>query len=226
MRFWAAGLALILAGNAWVSRRFSPPFPDPTTLSLTPESAVRTGVLVSMGMRRLAADLELIQLLIYYGTSENGVEEEPEAFTFGKGNYPEIKSRVLRIIALDPSFRYAALYGAGALAFNLDRQVEALDILRVAAERDPKEWKYRMYAGAIAAQKKGDPGLIVRELTPVLSDPDCPTMLKHMLAFLNRRLGRREEAVRIYRDILRSRDPSYYPSARRALTELGAFPGE
>ena len=47
-------------------------------------------------------------------------------------------------------------------------------------------------------------------------------MLKHLLAFLDLRLGRREEAIRLYREILRSRDKGYAEFARGALKRLGA----
>lgn len=230
--------ALVLGAilNASIYKAFRPPFPPITSVQLSSEDALQSTVLLSLGMRRLAADLAFIQLLMYYGTPEPGDEGShgesshheggppPPHQKLEGGIYAEIGPRVRRILQLDPYFVYAPLLGAGALGFNLNRPDEALEILRFAADWSPRQWKYRAYTAAIGFHKAGNPDLVIRELTPVLADPDCPTLLKNMVAFLNRRLGRREEAVRIYQDILRSRDPAYYEMARRALTELGAPP--
>ena len=63
---------------------------------------------------------------------------------------------------------------------------------------------------------------IIGDLTPLLADPETPTMIKHLVAFMNQRLGRREEAIRLYREILDSRDDSYRALAREALGRMKA----
>ncbi len=219
MRELAAGVALCAALNAgffaaWQGR------PAPLPLRLSPETAVESAGLLSLGMRRLAADAGMIRLLIYYGTVEAGADEE--AAEQGGGDYPEIAVRARRILALDPTFSYAALWAAGALAFNLKRPDEALALLDDAMKADPRNWKYRAYLGAIGFQKKGDPDRVLALLQPTLSEPDCPTMIKSMVAFLYFQRGHREEAERIYLDILAtSRDEGYRDTARRMLRRLG-----
>ena len=147
MRALAAGLVLAAALNA-VSRpwRALPARPLP---ALSPETAVETAGLLSLGLRRLAADLQLIRLLVYYGTPEPDEpgHEEPghdhAAHRWGGGRYPEMAERARRIVALDPSFSYALLYAAGAIAFNLDRPDEALELVTLGLQLDLRFFRLR-----------------------------------------------------------------------------------
>lgn len=210
--------------NLGAFRATAPKMPPPA-LSLAPETAVETAALLGLGMRRLAADLELVRLLVYYGTSETGNEEQDLAT--GGGHYPEVGPRTRRIIELDPSFSFAVQYGAGALAFNLNRPDEALDILEFALKRDPDNANYKAYIGAVAFARHGDIRGVVRLLEPMLSSPDCPTMIKSMVAFMYRRLGERRKAVALYLDIAEhSPDAGYRSTAERALRELASQPAE
>lgn len=222
----ALALAVIVGADALVGRVFQSPWPRPSEVHLSYDDAVRNAGLMSLGMRRLAADIEFIRLLEYFGTpsergegTEAGVHHEDES---PSDSYPEFEGRVLRILDIDPYFRYAAEYGAGALAFDLHRPDEAIAVLRHALARDPKNWRYQAYLAAIAFQKQGRAEQVHDQLAAVADDPEAPTMLKHLLAFLDLRLGRREEAIRLYREILSSRDKGYAEFARGALKRLGA----
>jgi tetratricopeptide (TPR) repeat protein len=127
----------------------------------------------------------------------------------------------LRMLELDPRFSYAALYAAGALAFNLDRPDEALALLDSARRGEPRDWRYGAAIAAIGFHKKGDGASVLRELEPVLRDSECPPMIKNMAAFLCLRLGRRERAASLYGEMLSSKDPAYRETARKALERLG-----
>lgn len=223
----------VFAGLHRFAKRFTPlPFPAPNQIQLSEDDAVPTIGFFSLGLRRLSADLAFVQLLMYYGTSEHR-EDAPHEHDEGHGQpghvhkggesgYPLLESLALRVLQRDPYFTYAALFSAGVLAFNLDRPDEALRVLTNAARFSPREWKYRAYVAAIGFHQKGDPSMVIEELTPLLDEPDCPTFLKNIVAFLNRRLGRNKEAIRIYLNILESRDTAYHDVAMRALKELGA----
>lgn len=228
MRALALALAACAGLNALLMRARPPRPPDPLGLRLEAASAVETASLLSLGMRRLAADLGLIRMLVYYGTpeSDHGEEahvfdpEHPEKF-WGGGVYPELGPRAERLLDIDPSFSYAALYAAGALAFNLNRPEEALEVLRYGLARDPGNYQYHAYVAAIGFHRHGDTLSVVRLLEPGLASPDCPTMIKSMMAFLYKKIGRKEKAVRLYREILEtSRDPGYRSVAERMLKEL------
>ncbi|MBI3554457.1 MAG: hypothetical protein HY077_18325 [Elusimicrobia bacterium] len=225
------GLALLLCAglNAGVYSLQGAPSVS-SALRLREDGAVETAALFGLGMRRLAADLGLVRLLVYYGTDEAGVDErhgapdmsQPQLYE-GGGHYPELGPRARLILDIDPTFSYAALYAAGALAFNLNRPDEALELLKYALGRDPRNLQYAVYVGAIGFQRHGDAANVVRVLEPVLAFPDCPTMIKNVAAFLYLRLGRKEKSAALYREILAtSRDESYRRVARRMLDELAA----
>ena len=230
----AAALVLIVGLNAGALRLFPPAPTRPAHFDA--ENAVRNASLIALGMRRLAADVEFVEMLVYYGSPEE--REHPFEYLHSYyfevaarhghiregGVYPELASRALRILELDPGFSYAPLYAAGALAFNLQRPDEAVSLLTQARLYEPKNWRYPFYIAAIGFHKQGDGERVLSELAPVLSDPECPTMLKNMAAFLDVRLNHIPQAVRLYRQILESRDTAYRAAAREALEKLGERP--
>lgn len=234
MRPLAAALAACCALNVGAGALRAKAGPDPLGVRLRADSAVEDAALLGLGMRRLAADLGLIRLLIYYGTPEDAgvVQEEAGSHPFtgmerveaswGGGGYPELGPRAERVLDIDPSFSYVAIYAAGALAFNLNRPDEALGVLDYGLKRDPGNLTYRSYIGAIGFHRRGDRAQVIRMLEPALAEPDCPTMIKSMVAFLYLREHRRAEAIRLYTEIVEtSRDPGYRSTAARMLATLG-----
>jgi tetratricopeptide (TPR) repeat protein len=228
----AAGLHAVFLGGPPSGRR------APSNFSA--DTAVETVGFLSLGMRRLAADLGLIRMLVYYGTPEDESGHEghghppgghdaydpahPE-LSWGGGHYPELLARARAIRALDPRYDYPVFYAAGALAFNLNRPSQALDLLEEALRDDPGSAQLKAYVGAIGFLKQGDGRRVVEMLEPTLADPDCPTMIKMMLALMYRQQRRPADAVRLYREVLAtSRDEGYKAQARHALSTLGAAP--
>lgn len=233
---WALAAAALCAVLNTVSMRLRPEG-WPLLQGLAPEAALETSALVSLGMRRLAADLGLVRLLIYYGSADAAAAEEEEtghdrhshgAFdpahperSWGGGVYGELGPRALRALDADPSFSYVALYAAGALAFNLNRPDEALRVIRYALSRDPRNHRYQAYAAAIGLHRHGDAAGVIRLLEPALPDADCPVMIKHLVAYLYARTGRRERALALYRDIRdTSKDAGYRRMAAEAVSRL------
>ena len=217
--FAAAALNLSLCPPA----RLSPGSP----VSLAGDGVVANASFWSLGMRRLAADLAFIRLLVYYGTHEDEEEgghqhgyEGPDRREEG---YPEIADRVRRIAAMDPYWNYPVMYGVGALAFNLQRPDEALALLEDALKLQPGDLQYIALVGAVGFHRGGDLSTAVDRMMPAIDHPGAPTMLRNMAAYMNERLGRRETAVRLYREILLSRDTYYYEAAERGLRRLGAL---
>jgi tetratricopeptide (TPR) repeat protein len=232
----ALGLFLVLALNT-LSMRLRP-VQFPMRQGLVGESAVETSALVSLGMRRLAADLGLVRLLVYYGSHEAGCQDpghhhhhgrfdpdHPE-LSWGGGRYPELGPRALRILDADPAFGYAALFASGALAFNLNRPEDALRVLDYALSRDPRNHQFLAYVAAIGFHRRGDAEGVVRRLEPFLSAPDCPVMIKHMVAFLYEKSGQRRRAIELNREIFgASKDPGYRRLAEAALRRLESTTG-
>jgi len=199
---------------------------------LAPESALETSALVSLGMRRLAADLGLVRMLIYYGGPEGGPEEEeaqlhsryhPEhpELAWGGGRYSGLGTRALRILDADPSFSYAALFAAGSLAFNLNRPEDALRVLDYALSRDPRNPQFQAYVAAVGFHRHGDAAGVISRLEPVLGTPDCPVMIKHLVAYLYVKAGQRQKALALYLQIRdTSKDAGYRRMAEVALERL------
>lgn len=259
----AASLAAVAAFNHAGPFLRKIPFPPPTEMRLAADDAVTNASLLTLGMRRLAADVMLIRTIVYYGTKEEEMSPEyqkrvglmkedgsrlrPERAEAGhehehahdhdshpederfervghstnRGIYPDLGPKAIRLIDMDPFWTYPALYISGALAFNQNRPEEALKILRHARRFLPNEKRYLAYIAAIGFHEKGDMRDVVAELTPLVSEKDSPTMVKNMVAFMNVRLNNKKEAVRLYLEILESRDEKYHSVARKALARLG-----
>lgn len=235
-----AGLALPAAallawgvGSYAARSAYHSPFPPPEEIRVPAEGAAGDMFSLAFGMRRLFADLWFVRLMQYYGTEELQAEEEehehehsghagphPDA-DFGSGKYPEFLARSRHVLEIDPGFSAAALYGAGSLAFNLNRPGEAEELLRYALKYSPKEWKYLNVLAAIGYSKAENPSAVAASIAPLLKDPDCPVMLKQLSAFLNKKIGNYAAAAAIYADIAAtSRDPFYVTNARRELERL------
>ncbi len=199
-------------------------------IRLNESGAVETAFLFGLGMRRLAADLALIRMVIYYGSpaadgdDHAGHDHAGHDHAHGDpaaGPYRRLGALAMRVVDLDPAYHYAAQFAAGALAFNLQRPDEALQVLHYALARDPGNRILQAYVGAIGFHKKGEPLESLRILEPVVLAPDCPTMIKNIVAFLYRRSGQPEKALRLYREILESsRDAGYRDLAARVIARI------
>lgn len=232
---WAAGSAVSVAS-------YRSAFPPPSEIRSPAAGAASDMLALALGARRLFADVWFIRLMQYYGSSElarhddedgdHGLEWlKPEeerghrhdhAELNGGGRYGEFLARSRHVLEIDPNFTVAGLYGAGSLAFNLNRPDEAVALLEYALKYSPREWKYLKVLAAIGYSRKGgDPAAVAGALAPLLKDPDCPVMLKQQAAFLNKKLGNYAAAAAIYADIAAtSRDTLYVRNAERQLEAL------
>jgi len=221
-----AGAALFLSGQ-WSFLTSVHPFPAPDSIREVRQSAVEDALALSLGLRRLAADIWYIRLMQYYGSSES---DDPEAarsgpdIHYGEGDYPEFLPLARHVLALDPYFTSAGLYAAGSLAFNMARPEEAVGFLKGALLDRPKEWKYLTLIAAIGYSKAKDPAKVSEVIEPLLKEPDCPVMLRQLAAFLNKKAGNYKKAYFIYRTILHSsKDKFYVENARKEMAKLEKF---
>ena len=174
--------------------------------------------LLNLGLRRLAADIAMVRLLIYYGSSEAMADDlnPPKGVTL----YPGILPRAQEILSLDPSFSYVRFYAAGALAFNLGRPDEAIELLREGLILDPDNSKYKAYIAAIAFSQKGDARQAVEALSPYLNSPKTPSMIKNVAAFIYLRLKKWPQAAELYQELLKSKDAGYRKEAKKMLEKI------
>ena len=177
--------------------------------------------LLNLGLRRLAADIAMVRLLIYYGSSEAMADDlnPPQGVTL----YPGILPRAQEILSLDPSFSYVRFYAAGALAFNLGRPDEAIELLREGLILDPDNSKYKAYIAAIAFSQKGDERQAVEALSPYLNSPKTPSMIKNVAAFIYLRLKKWPQAAELYQELLRSKDAGYRKEAKKMLEKIKKY---
>lgn len=135
--------------------------------------------------------------------------------------YPRLLDLGLRVQGLDPYFRFANLFSAGALGFNLNRDDEAVALLKKSAATDPQFWQYRLYAAAIAYRKNNEIQQVINLLEEAVKYPDCPSMLQNILAGMHKKQGNFRRAAEIYFHTMEtSRDIAYATDARKKLEEL------
>ena len=227
-----AAACLAWAAGGLSSRGYISPFPPPSEMRVPAAGAAGDMMALALGARRLFADLWFIRLMQYYGTREYTGEEEKQAGPhhhdahddYGAGKYPLFLPMARHVLEVDPAFTAAGMYGAASLAFNMQRGVEAQELISYALKYNPREWKYLTMLAAIGYSKAGNAAAVAEVIAPILKDPDCPVMLKQVAAFLNKKAGNYAAAAAIYADIAAtSRDEAYVRNARRELEKLARY---
>lgn len=237
---WAGAVAvalLVAANGAPTGRGGFPPFDHP----VLDEFVLQDTAFVLSGARRLGADLAFIQLLLYYGgadlrekhdrhAGEDPAEHAGHIHLGREGDavgstkmvdFPDLMAFGLRVGSLDPYFHYAVLFTGSALGFNLNRVDEAIEVLHRASLRDPGFPRYSLYLGALAYRQSDEINKVIPWLEESIKDPDCPTMLKNILANMYRKQGNDRRAAEIFLDILdNARDRSYADLALQKLQEI------
>lgn len=210
-------LTLFLAGNFLAKKEYHSSFPPITELQPTAFTAPLDMAALSLGSRRVFADIWLIRLLIYYGLESNGEGKADSADEF----YKEFTDRAFHIARLDPSFRSANTLTAAILAFNMNRYDDAEALLKYLLKYHPEQRFYTQSLLSVAARKKGDPSAMLESIIPVIRAPDCPPLIKNITALLFRRAGRYAEAAELYADIIRtSKEKEYIDKAVQGLKDL------
>jgi tetratricopeptide (TPR) repeat protein len=233
--------ALALAGP-WAFLTYARPFPPADKISEVRQSAVEDALALTLGLRRLAADLWFIRLMQYYGApdleehdSPDGKKSDPghghpghhcDLDHFGEGKYPDFLPIARHILMLDPYFVNAGLYAAGSLAFNMSRPDEAISLLNGALVYRPREWKYVKLLAAIGYSKARNPEKVSEYIAPLLLEPDCPVMIRQQAAFLNKKAGNYRAAYQIYKTILETtKDRFYIDNAGKEILKLKKMKG-
>lgn len=178
---------------------------------------------IIFGMRRMAADIAWIQLMQYYGTletDESGKEIDFHGEDYGGGKYHEVLNLTQRVIRLDPYFHYAYLYSAGALAWNLNRPEEGIILLHEGIRNDPKYWRFRLYLGAVIYQQLGKFEKMLFLLEETKKYPDCPNLVKVILSNIYEKQGRYFDSLKIWLEVLESKDEFYRFRAEKKILEL------
>ncbi len=221
-------VGLILLMQVFLRKNFSYDYPffgamiNPVIGEKTAYRLVDLGGIV-FGMRRMVANIAWIQLLQYYGTpelDEEGKEIHQHGLEYGSGKYYSLLSLSQRVVRLDPYFHYAYLYGAGALAWNLDRPEEAIVLLKEGLRNDPKYWRFGLYLGAVVYKQLNKFDKMIVLLEEVVKYPDCPAMMKVILANIYEKQNRYLDCLNIWLGVYESKDESYRFLAEKKIFEL------
>ncbi|MFH1367648.1 MAG: hypothetical protein ABII64_00840 [Elusimicrobiota bacterium] len=148
------------------------------------------------------------------------------------GTYSALLTHCYRVTELDPFFYHAYLFGAGALAWNHERTQEALELLqngidnmekyRMNLTKDVHQpyWQMNLYAAAIVYRKSGNFDKMVSSLEVAVKQPECPNLMKAVLANIYQKDGKLRKAFGIWIDIYQSGDNTYVKRAEEKITEL------
>ncbi|MFH1259816.1 MAG: hypothetical protein ABII74_08425 [Elusimicrobiota bacterium] len=188
MKIILSGIIFIVPGLV-LGRKVNSYYPWPQGL-LTAQSEFSDVGGILLGMRRLSADLAWIQTLQYYGgqeSEESEDEHQEHEHNFGGGHYPELLAYCQRVVKLDPYFHYAYLYGAASLAWNLHRYEQATSLLQDGIKYNPNYEKFYIYISAMEFSQKEDYRKAIPKLENIIALPECPLMVKVILAHIYKR---------------------------------------
>jgi len=210
------GLAMVLLVQ--LVGRYHNPYPSMTASLSTPQANLGDVGGVALGLRRISADLAWIQTLQYYGTLEPGQSESD--FENGLGHYPLFLAHCRHAAGIDPYFTYIYLYGGSVLGWNLNRLSEAEELLREGIARNPTEWRLPQYLAGLAYQKNHDVIELMRFLETIVQDPQCPLMMKALLANLYKKQRLFDKAIALWETIYQNGDADYRLRAIRQVQDI------
>jgi len=211
-------LALTLGLAHEATRGYPNPFP-PLSVSLSsPVAQLSDFAGIAAGFRKLTGDIAWIQTMIYYGTPEEG--KDPELAENGGGQYPLFLPYCQRAAEIDPTFKYIYYYCGSALGWNLNRLDEAEVFLKEGIKANPKEWRFQQFLAAMAFQKSHNINSLVDFLNTFVQQPDCPNILRSILANIYKKQKRYMDSIRIWMILYDTGDPSYTQKAVREMHDL------
>jgi len=218
--YWPLGILIALSlGLARLATQNYPyPFPPLSVTLSSPVTRLSDFAGMAMGFRKLTADLAWIQTLIYYGTEEEGTD--PEEAENGGGRYPLFLAYCQRVAQIDPNFKYVFYYGGAALGWNLNRLDEAEAFLKEGIKAHPKEWRFQQFLAGLAYQKNHNINSLIDFLKVFIEEPDCPNILRSILANIYKKQQRYLDALRVWIIVYDTKDPNYRERAASQIIEL------
>lgn len=210
----AAFVALFALSRFEIESRYKLPFPHFDEL-LTKTSGLQDAAFITFGFRSLAADVAWVQLLQTMGNYDPAKQNDH--------SFPFLKIGTLRVTRIDPYFKRAYLFGAATLAWlqSTNRPDEAMEVLAEGVRYNPTYWPLRTYAAGIGYMKTNQMGAMVRMLEDAVRDPDCPTVVKSVLANSYKAQKRYLEAIGVWEDVLSSeKGREYHGRAREEIPRI------
>lgn len=166
------------------------------------------------GLRLPASHLFWIQTLQYYGDYDNA-----------RDGYRLFYDYCRLTAELDPHFIKPYELGTAVLAFQVGRPQEAVELLRYGIALNPQVMRLKLLLAAVGYLNADRLDTVVPLLEDLVRSGDAPPMMVNILANTYQKLGRRQDAIRLWRWILaHSQKNEDRDIAARALERLYRAP--
>jgi tetratricopeptide (TPR) repeat protein len=153
-------------------------------------STLRAGALLT-GCKVLIGHLFWIGVIQYYGDSDNAADRFSKLY-----DYCRLASD------LNPQFISVYTYGGTALAFHLKRIDQASALFEKGIKANPDAPRLKLLQAAILYQHPDQMGLLIPILEEEASRPDAPQEMLNILANTYVKVGKNQEAIRVWKRIL------------------------
>jgi len=174
-------------------------------------SSLRAAALLS-GYQVLVGHVFWIRVIQYYGDGSNGVDHYAKLY-----DYCRLASD------LNPQFIPVYTYGAAVLAYQQNRMSEGVELLRKGILANPTANSLKLMLAAMTYHDSKDYENEIPFLEIQIAQGNAPTMLVNILANTYTKVGRTEDAIRLWRQILQTTDSDVQKSeAAQKLKELYA----
>lgn len=215
-------LAVFFGFQAWMSERLMDwvhprPYSTVKTHTMDPRvsSAVRALAHLT-GYKILVGHSFWIHVAQYYGDSDNAADRYAKLY-----DYCSVASD------LNPRLTTIYTFGAATLAFHLKRFEEAVHLLEKGIRANPEDIRLKLLLAAIGFQNAEDYEKFIPFLEAEILRQHAPTMLVNILANTYEKVGRYQDAIRLWRNILNFTDSNVQRiEAAQKLQELYALTRE
>jgi tetratricopeptide (TPR) repeat protein len=153
-------------------------------------SAFRAAAFLT-GLKIPASHIFWIQTLQYYGDPTNARERYKKLF-----DYCRLTSD------LNPHFLKPYELGTSVLAFQVNRPQEAAELLRRGIEENPGSTRLKVLLAAVGYMNADKYEAILPILEGIIRSGEAPPMMINILANTYQKVGRWDDAVRVWRWIL------------------------
>lgn len=147
------------------------------------------------GYKVLVGHAFWIEVIQYYGDADNSL-----------GRYAKLYDYCSLASDLNPQFISIYTYGAAALAFHLKRFDEAARLLEKGIKANPHAERLKYLLAAIGYQHIERDDLIIPALEEEVDRPDVPPMMVNILANTYQKVGRYQDAIRVWKKVLNEGD--------------------
>ncbi|MCX7641378.1 MAG: hypothetical protein N2Z20_01940 [Elusimicrobiales bacterium] len=174
----------------------------------------------SFGMKKHYSDILYIRMLQYYGKKNLNIDD------YLAGDYPLMYYKVRDIAITNPTYLNSIILGTTIIAFGLYKTVHAKSIINMALLSglldEPIKIKYLMLIAAIITYESNKKNFIDDKTISLLYETaieiEHSDMFKNIVAFLCLKNKRRDLAISLYFNILKTSNDDYYRN--KALNQL------